>query len=40
MYNVVGLVGLAVGGCVNSLLIASVFSVKEGRSPPQNEERQ
>lgn len=40
MYNVVGLVDLAVGGCVNSFLIASIFSVKEGRSPPKNEERQ
>lgn len=40
MYNVIGLVDLMVEGCVNSLLTASIFSIKEGRSPPKNEQRQ
>lgn len=40
MYNQIKIVDLAVGGCVKSLLIASIFSVKEGKLPPKNEERQ
>lgn len=39
VYSVFGLVDLMVEGCVNSLLIASVCSVKEGVSPPKNESR-
>lgn len=36
VYNVLGSADLAVGGCVSSLRIASIFPLKEGRSPPNN----